>query len=287
MADNLMPRQSAKPKASDPDFTLTQLGNALRRLREGSGSEHTLTYVADATGYNRHSLRKLERGELKNPQRLIVEGLCRFYRASPATTAELMRMLVPGDRRGYWQPYGRGMSQKFRPFADAERDAAAIQSWECEYIPGLLQTDEYMRLVQAAELPIAPSTAEDVRLFRLQRQRLLDERTPYPRIQYVIGEAAIRYLDDHPDIQERQLQRLRAAASRPAVDVLIARGLHPTMGTSFTIMIPGPPAAGRPFVYLEALDGCRYVEARDIVSTFVEAFNRLCTMAVPIEEYQR
>ena len=67
----------------------------------------------------------------------------------------------------------------FRPFAEIEREATSIRTWEPLIVPGLLQTEAYARaLITGWQPGDAAETVEQQVSARMERQHLLDRADP-------------------------------------------------------------------------------------------------------------
>src|SRR4029450_5090535 len=116
------------------------------------------------------------------------------------------------------------------PYVDLESAAVMIRSYEAQFVPGLLQTEEYMRaVIQGALLDDTPDVAEQRVQLRLTRQTLLD-REGAPRLWAVVDEAALRRPVGSREVMRTQLERLIEAAELPNVTpqgLAVAAGAPP------------------------------------------------------------
>ncbi|MFJ4644689.1 helix-turn-helix domain-containing protein [Streptomyces bobili] len=82
--------------------------------------------------------------------------------------------------------------KKVRDLAKMEAKAVEIGVYECNIIPGLLQTPEHARrLIEAAQPPYSPADVERMVAARLARRSVF-ERDPAPSIHFVLEEAPLR-----------------------------------------------------------------------------------------------
>ena len=61
--------------------------------------------------------------------------------------AEFIALAREANTPGWWQHYGDVLPQWFRTYVDLESAASLIRTYEGQLVPGLLQTDDYMRAV--------------------------------------------------------------------------------------------------------------------------------------------
>ena len=59
----------------------------------------------------------------------------------------LVTLARESRQKGWWHTYGDSLEESFRTYVGLEADAIAVRSYESEYVPGLLQTEEYAREV--------------------------------------------------------------------------------------------------------------------------------------------
>ncbi|GAA1241808.1 hypothetical protein GCM10009676_28740 [Prauserella halophila] len=171
---------SARPAAGVPDASDDKgptarrmiLGSQLRRLREAAGYSR-----ADA-GYeiraSESKISRLELGRVKFKGR-DVEDLLTLYGVRDETQRSAFLELVDQSAQpGWWQKFNDYMPRWFDDFVGLEEAAARIQTYELQFFPGLLQTQEYARAIMTHGLPEHASEAADARVrVRMRRQRLL------------------------------------------------------------------------------------------------------------------
>jgi hypothetical protein len=220
---------------------------------------------------------------------MVVEKLCDLYAISQKEMSHLTTLAVRGKERGWWEPYvdggtGKESRPNFPLFLETEQIAVSTRGLETEVIPGLLQTEEYLLALQAAQLPMPEEVAASVRALRTHRQRLMRERTDNPRMEFLISRSAIDYLDQLPaEVVAGQRERLLQVAADPNMEVGVITALHAGAAGAFAILTP--PDDEPPLVYIDDLDGCRYIEDLDVVSLYEQAFKAVRAMSVSIEEY--
>jgi len=271
--------------SEQPTLARRSLGAAFRRLRETAGQSPR--DVGDAIGVSRQTIGRIEDGK-QATHILQAKALCEHFGVTRAKKSHLCDLAVRGKEKGWWEPYTSDSNGQVRPdfplFLETEQVAAHIRVLETEVVPGLLQTPEYLTELQAAQLPQPPELAESVRGLRTHRQKLMADRTDRPRVEFLISRAVIDYLDGiSAAVAASQRKRLVEAAEEPNIEVRVITRLH--AGTAGAFAILTPPDGVPPFVYIDDLDGCRYVEDVDIVSVYERAFGLARTMSVPVEEY--
>ncbi|MFD0558479.1 helix-turn-helix transcriptional regulator [Stackebrandtia endophytica] len=253
----------------------------LKRLREAAGLD--VYKVAEHIGYDRTALGRWEQG-INVPKIPTIRALAELYGASSVELSKLTTYATQAKRRGVYEH--ANLPIEVRMLYEAEPVADVIQSLELDYLPGLVQTPEYLRATQAVQIPHPTEVDTAVQDLRRQRQEaVFDNRSP--RVELVFGQSALLYLDSMPEIKSGQVARLRELAALDTVDIRVLTGLHAAMVGAFTIIEPDSGNEAASFVFLESADGCRYLEDRDVVSRYRQTF-RLCQkQASPLEEYLR
>ena len=166
-----------------------------------------------------------------------------------------------------------------------ESAASALQIYESEFVPGLLQTDDYIRAVHRASLPDVPSEDIEQRVaVRLTRQKLLTGESA-PDVSMVMNEAVIRRVVGGSEVMYGQLQRLLDVADLQNVTLQIlpfAVGAHPAMDGAFHVLCfePTDPRV----VYIEYRTGTLYLEKQHEVDRYTVMFDHLRESALSADQ---
>jgi DNA-binding transcriptional regulator YiaG len=259
-----------------PTLAKVALGNLITKAREDAGLSPG--EVAAELGVYPETLRRWEKGQIA-PNKMKLESLARAIRATPEQLSRMQSLSLASRQRGMFE--GNNVAPSARVLYESEATASIIQSIGLEFLPGLTQTQAYHRVTQQAQIPTDETRAADLRALRTERQRIIFGRRPLPRMQFLIGPAALMYLDEYPDMREQQVQRLLEIDAMPECEVRVIRGLHAAMLGSFTrLSLPDT----RPLVYVESIDGGRYIEGA-VVSEFGATFDVVQQeQSVPIQE---
>jgi transcriptional regulator with XRE-family HTH domain len=249
-----------------PTLARIGLGVLITRAREEAGM--TIPEVASALGIDPETVRRWEKGQVA-PKKLAIEALATVIHPTSEQFSRMTTLSLDSKKKGMFE--GNNVPPELRVLYETEATARLIRSLELEYIPGLLQTIRYHRTAQAAQVPIEEGRAEVLRRLRTQRQEITFGRSPLPRMRFLIGIAALLYLDHYPDVRDEQIARLREVNEMPGVEIRVIRGLHAAMLGSFTILTPPSATGAQPFGYVEDNDGGRYVEG-DVVSEYEAVF---------------
>jgi transcriptional regulator with XRE-family HTH domain len=257
------------------------VGAQLRRLRTEAGLSRE--QAGEAIRASEWKIHRLENGQVGFKERDIIDLLRLYGVTDPTEVAEFVALAREANSPGWWQHYGDVLPPWFRTYVDLESVATLIRTYEGQFIPGLLQTDDYMRaVVQGAHLEeSAEELGRRVRL-RLARQTLLTRDQP-PRLWAVIDEAAMRRPVGGREVMRGQLERLIEAAKLPNVTLQVLpfdAGAHPAMLGAFSIL----RFADRELpdvVYLEHLTNAVYLDKRDEVERYLDVMELLCVQSEP------
>jgi transcriptional regulator with XRE-family HTH domain len=255
------------------------VGARLRRLRTEMGL--TREEAAEAIRASEWKIHRLENGQVGFKDRDIVDLLHLYEVTDPEEVAEFVTLAREANSPGWWRHYGDLLPSWFRTYVDLEAAAALIRTYEGQFVPGLLQTDDYMRaVVQGAHLEDqGEEVGRRVRL-RMARQTLLTREQP-PRLWAVIDEAALRRPVGGREVMRGQLERLLEATKLPNVTLQVlpfAAGAHAAMVGSFSILRFGDQELPD-VVYLEHLTSASYLNKTEEVDRYLHVMESICVRA--------
>jgi transcriptional regulator with XRE-family HTH domain len=256
------------------------VGAQLRRLRTDMGLSRA--EAAEAIRASEWKIHRLENGQVGFKERDVIDLLRLYEVTDPDEVAALLVLAREANVPGWWQQYGDVLPQWFRTYVDLESAATLIRTYEGQLVPGLLQTDDYMRaVVRGAHLESSEEVGRRVRL-RMARQTLLTREHP-PRLWAVVDEAALRRPVGGREVMRGQLERLLDATKLPNVTLQIlpfGAGAHSAMVGAFSIL----RFADRELpdvVYLEHLTNAVYLDKRDEVERYLDVMELLCVESEP------
>ena len=259
------------------------VGAKLRRLRTEAGL--TREEAAEAIRASEWKIHRLENGQVGFKERDILDLLRRYRVHDPVDVAEFVALAREANTPGWWQPYGDVLPQWFRTYVDLESAATLIRTYEGQFIPGLLQTDDYMRaVIHDPHLESSEEVGRRVRL-RMARQTLLTREHP-PRLWAVVDEAALRRPVGGREVMRGQVERLIEAAKLPNVTLQVLgfdSGAHPAMVGSFSVL-RFPDQELPDVVYLEHLTSASYLNKPDEVDRYLHVMESICVRAAPPEQ---
>jgi len=260
------------------------VGAQLRRLRTEAGLSRE--QAGEAIRASEWKIHRLENGQVGFKERDIIDLLRLYGVADPTEVAEFVALAREANSPGWWQHYGDVLPPWFRTYVDLESVATLIRTYEGQFIPGLLQTDDYMRaVVQGAHLDeSAEEVGRRVRL-RMARQILLTREQP-PRLWAVVDEAAMRRPVGGREVMRSQMERLIEAAKLPNVTLQVLAfdaGAHPAMVGSFSVL-RFPEEELPDVVYLEHLTSALYLNKPEEVDQYLHVMESICVRAAPPDQ---
>jgi DNA-binding XRE family transcriptional regulator len=270
----------AQQPPGGPTVRRMLVGSRLRRLRMEAGlSREEAAARIRASEWKIH---RLENGQVGFKERDVVDLLTLYGVSDPGEIAAVVGMALEANDTGWWHRYGDVLPQWFRAYVDLEQAASMIRTYEGQFIPGLLQTDDYMRAVMVRGPDDAPGDIERRVELRRARQALLTRRDS-PRLWAVVDEAALRRPVGGPETIRAQLERLIEAARLPNVTLQVLRfgaGAHPAMVGAFSVLrfadVDLPDV-----IYLEHLTGAVYLDKREDVRQYLHVMETVCVRAAP------
>ncbi|WP_422647122.1 helix-turn-helix domain-containing protein [Actinoalloteichus caeruleus] len=267
-----------------PTVRRLQLGNELRHLRERTGL--TLEEAGKAIERSQAVMSRLEHGVTGLRQRDL-RALVEFYQErvidNDAVDVEWYLSLNKGaDQRGQWSGYRTAYAKYFRMAVDLEADASTINWYEVEIIPGLLQTEEYVRtLFTEAGARNAP---ESMIQARLERRHVLTAERP-PCVTFVLSQSCVERMAGSPEVMQGQIQHLLDVSERDNINLHVLSfrsGMASDARYPFThYVIPAignaPPLE---FGFVEPYEGGQYLDDLDSLTRYKQLWSRLLGAAL-------
>ena len=270
------------PAAGGPTVLRILLGAQLRRLREAK--RITLEDAGKLIRASHSKISRLETGRVRFKDRDITD-LLTFYGVTDEEEREALRALArQANAPGWWHDYSDVLPHWFEAYVGLEEVATQIREYEVQFVPGLLQTEEYARAVTILGHDAASAREIDRRVrLRMARQAVLDRPDP-PNVWAVIDEAVLRRPAGGASAMEGQLKHLADLALRPNVTIQIVPfrvGGHSAAGGPFSILRFAEPDL-QDVVYIEQLTSALYLDKPVEVDSYLEVMEQLCLQAEPV-----
>lgn len=159
-----------------PSDSLRTFGAVVQALREHAGLSRA--EFGELVRFSKHTVESVELG-----RRMPDESFVQRAEGATGSTGALRkaaRHLTRGEA---------GLAAWFRRWARLEKVAVSLCTYECRMVPGLLQSEGYMRALCENDIPpLADDALEATVQARLERQRLLVER-PNTTFDFIVEEA--------------------------------------------------------------------------------------------------
>jgi transcriptional regulator with XRE-family HTH domain len=265
--------------AGGPTVLRILLGTQLRRLRESRGI--TAQEAARAIRGSESKISRIELG--RNAVREVdIADLLSLYGITDTTEREqLLALASQANQPGWWHRYQDILPGWFQAYIGLEESAESIRSYDAQFIPGLLQTEDYA----AAVIALGEFSLEETeRLVYLRKERQRRFSSGGLRLWAVIDEAALRRPVGSTSLMRDQLEHLLDSSDMPGftlqVAPLPAGGFAPGSFCILGFAVPDLPDV----VYLEQLTSAMYLDKPSDVDRYVTAMDKLSAASAPPDE---
>lgn len=258
-----------------PTVSRMLVGAELRRLREARGISRE--DAGNSIRASHSKISRLELGRTGFKRRDVADLLSLYGVTDDGERATLLSLAEQAGMPGWWHTYGDVVPAWFDAYLGLEQAACVIRGYEVQFVPGLLQTEDYARAV--IRLGPGDSTEEQVErrvALRIRRQRLLHQADP-PKLWIVIDEAALRRLIGGVATMRAQIEHLIELTELPHVTIQImpfCAGGHPGAAGPITIL-RFPQGELPDVVYLEQLASSLYLDKTTETERYWHVMNRL------------
>jgi transcriptional regulator with XRE-family HTH domain len=248
------------------------LGTQLRRLREARGV--TAQAAARAIRGSESKISRIELG--RNAVREVdIADLLDLYGVTDAAEREqLLTLASQANQQGWWHRYQDVLPNWFQSYIGLEESAESIRSFDNQFVPGLLQTEDY---AQAVFQLGAYSDEETDRLVFLRKERQRRFSSGGLRLWAIIDETALRRPVGSASLMRAQLEHLLDISVRPGLTLQVTpflTGASYAAPGSFSILsfaVDDLPDV----VYVEQLTSAMYLDKRADVDRYVEAMDQI------------
>ncbi|NMO57599.1 helix-turn-helix domain-containing protein [Actinoplanes sp. TBRC 11911] len=271
-----------------PTVRRRRLALTLRQLRDAAGL--AASEAARRVDHDASWLSRIETAEVR-PHPNDVRALLSLYGVESDQAEAVIAVARQAKQRGWWQRYSDILPDWFSTYVGMESEASVIRTYECQMIPGLLQTEEYARsAIMGGPIPVRPDEGERQVSLRMERQAILTSEDP-PLLRVVVDEGAVRRLVGGAAVMKAQIDRLIEVSESANVQILM---LPYSAGVgfdgSFVILNfpplpePYPDAAEDQMVYVDTLTGALYLERPAEISAYAAAYEQLQATALGPKE---
>lgn len=215
---------------SAPTVLRMVLGKRLRQLREQAGV--SFENAARAIEVTPLTVRRIEKAEvgLRIP---YVRELLHTYGVPESEVEDFLSLAREANQPGWWYSYRDVLPDWFSAYVSLESEASVIRLYEPHYVPGLLQTHDYVAALMHIGFPNETKEDIDRRVaLRLKRQDLLS-KSEAPAVWAILDETVLRRPVGGAEVMRAQIDRLNEALDMPKVRIQILRySVEPTLARS-------------------------------------------------------
>jgi transcriptional regulator with XRE-family HTH domain len=266
-------------EGSGPTVLRILLGTQLRRLREARGI--TAQQAAKEIRASESKISRIELGRNAFREVDIADLLTLYGITDTAEREQLLSLASQANQPGWWHRYQDVLPGWFQAYIGLEESAETIRSYDSQFVPGLLQTEEYA----AAVLELGEFSLEETeRLVYLRKERQRRFTSGGLRLWTVIDEMALRRPVGGPGLMRAQLEYLLEVSDRPGLTLQYTP--FPTGGS---YLVPGSFSILRfatddlpDVVYVEQLTSAMYLDKPIDVEKYTAALDKVsATSATP------
>ncbi|MEU9503811.1 helix-turn-helix transcriptional regulator [Streptomyces sp. NPDC048196] len=191
----------------EPSGSLRTFGAVYQGFRENAG--FTQEALAPAIRYSAHYIGSVEQGRRLPSKKFIDRS---------EETLHANGVLRKAAKRLSKQP---GLARWFREWAELEKQAISLYTYECRLVPGLLQTEAYARTLFREQLPHQDDDQIDAQwAARSERQRLLRER-PNTAFRFILEEHLFLRRTGGAEVTRQAIDHILEISELRNVDVLL------------------------------------------------------------------
>ncbi|HLU58319.1 MAG TPA: helix-turn-helix transcriptional regulator [Pseudonocardia sp.] len=251
------------------------LGTQLRRLRERAGiSRADAGYMIRASD---SKVSRLELGRVAFKERDVADLLTMYGISDPEEREQFLAMVRKANEPGWWRRYTDVVPSWFQEFIGLEESASRIHTYELQFVPGLLQTEAYVRAVLTRGRPdYAPPDIEKRINLRMQRQALITASPNPPKYWAIVDESVIHRPIGGRKVLREQLKFLLEQSKQPHITIQIvpnALSGYAAEGPFQLLRFAEPELPD--VVYIEHLGGAVMLDGVEEIEIFSRALDRL------------
>jgi len=261
-----------------PTLRRRRLGSELKRCREAAGM--TQETVSRKFEWHAAKVTRIETARVAVTPRDVKDLLSLYGVQDDEYREALVELARQSRERTWWTDYRDLM----RPgsFVGLEAGASAMRTWEPILVPGLLQTEDYIRALIRSGRPADPERDIDRRIsLRMTRQGRLTGVQPL-EFSAIIDESVLHRVIGGREVMSSQLKRLIDVIQLPNVTLQILpldAGAHPFLGGP-AALLEFRETTHLDVVYVEGLAGDYYEEQPSEVARYRHDFERLSARAL-------
>lgn len=262
-----------------PTVLRIALGTQLRRLREAR--RITREAAGEAIRASHAKISRLELGRVGFKARDVADLLTLYGVADEQERDAFLVLVRRANEPGWWRQYSDVLSSWFETYLGLEQASSVIRTYEVQFVPGLLQTEDCARAIMQLCLRHGSTDEVDRRVaLRMARQDFLIQPGA-PDYWAVVDEAVLRRPLGSRESLRAQVRHLIQMAELPNITLQVVpfrAGGHPAAGGPFTILRFAEPDLPD-IVYLEQLTSAVYLDKKRDTDSYLVVMDHLCVEA--------
>ncbi|WP_163509435.1 helix-turn-helix domain-containing protein [Fodinicola acaciae] len=193
-----------------------RFGDELRMLRVAAGLSQI--ELGKRCGCSGTRISRLETGEV-TPDVALVMNIMDALEVPPQQANVFIKQARDANDRAWWKT--SGMPERQAAFAELESDARRLRVFSLMFVPGLLQTADYMAVRFRDTEAVLPIDDGSAIVNRQERQKILSREGDPTTYAVVLDESVIRRRTAPVEVQAGQLRHLIEVAGLPNVDLRV------------------------------------------------------------------
>ncbi|WP_280335642.1 Scr1 family TA system antitoxin-like transcriptional regulator [Nocardia wallacei] len=264
-----------EPDGPHPTVLRIALGKYMKQLREDR--QLTAGQVNNRLGRPAIDIHLVETGRAPLSKEQLSRLLTFYGVESSRMIQECINLTNESCQSGWWTRYNDILPDWFRDYLYLEQYCAVIRTYESQFIPGLLQTEDYARAIIG--LPTGNGESERRVRLRMERQSILHKNDP-PRLWAIIDEQAFKGSAATMPIMQKQIEHLIELNERSnvVIQILPSQRRMQMAEPSFSILRFGEKPLPD-IVYLEQLTSALYIDNRRDVDKYIGLLDFLSVRA--------
>lgn len=250
------------------------LGSQLRRLREAA--EITRAEAGYSIRGSESKISRLELGRVGLKERDVADLLTMYGVTDQGDRESFLQMVRRSNEPGWWHRYNDLMPDWFQDYVGLEEAASRILTYELQFVPGLLQTEDYAKAIASHGRPeLAGEDVERRVALRMSRQKIL-ARPGAPRLWAVVDESVLHRPIGGREVMLAQLDYLLEATKQSQITLqIVPFSLSGYAAEGPFTMLRFTEPALPDIVYIEHLAGAMYLDRREELELYGRVFDRL------------
>lgn len=262
-----------------------QLTAELKKLREQA--KLTQAAVATRLDWSSSKVIRIEKGTVRI-QLTDLKALLDLYAVTDKHTIDELTEMARESKRLPLTEYRDLVRDETLAYYQLEIGASIIRHVALNFVPGLLQSDDYLKAIFAVA-DVEPARAARLMELRRERRELLDRPNP-PEMFFILDESLLRRAVGGLPALEEQLEHLVELSRRPHISIQVlpfAIGAHSSMEGSF-IHLKFPDGSSPETIYVEhALGDAVFQNAPSVTDSYRRQFQALEEVATAPTDFEK